>query len=49
MPEKKVTSSKNISNLDSQAKELGIGGNLSPENDEKLYIKKECNKEKMFN
>ena len=38
----------NISNLDNKAKELGIGGKLSPENDENLY-KKECNKEKIFN
>ena len=32
-------SSKTISNLDFQAKELGMGGKLSPETDEKLYKK----------
>ena len=30
----------NISNLDNKAKELGIGGKLSPENDENLYKKR---------
>ena len=33
-------SSKNLSSLDIQAKELGIGGNLSPETDESLYKKR---------
>ena len=33
-------SSENISNLDNQAKELGIGGNFSPEADEISYQKK---------
>ena len=37
MSEKKKSSSKSITNLDHQAKELGIGGNLSPETDESLY------------
>ena len=32
--------SEHISKLDHQARELGIGGNLSPENDEILYKKK---------
>ena len=32
-------SSKKILNLDNQAKELGMGGNLSPESDENLYKK----------
>tara|TARA_B100000401_G_scaffold396929_1_gene306725 strand:+ start:100 stop:792 length:693 start_codon:yes stop_codon:yes gene_type:complete len=39
MPKEKV-SSENITKLDSQAKELGMGGNLSPENDESLYKKR---------
>ena len=34
---KEQFSSENISKLDHQAKELGIGGMLSPENDESLY------------
>ena len=29
--------SKSLTSLDIQAKELGIGGNLSPETDESLY------------
>ena len=33
-------SSKNLTSLDIQAKELGIGGNLSPETDESLYKKR---------
>ena len=33
-------SSKKIFNLDSQAKELGMGGKLSPENDESAYKKR---------
>ena len=36
-----------IFNLDKQAKEIGIGGKLSPENDEDSY-KKKCSKEKIF-
>ena len=32
--------SRNLTNLDIQAKELGIGGNLSPETDESLYKKR---------
>ena len=40
MSEKKQTSSKKISSLDLQAKELGMGGNLSPETDERLYKKR---------
>ena len=31
------TSSRDITSLDLQAKELGIGGNSSPETDERLY------------
>ncbi len=33
-------SSKKLSNLDQLAKEIGIGGNISPENDENLYKKR---------
>ena len=40
MPGKEKPSSKKITNLDLQAKELGIGGNFSPETDEKLYKKR---------
>tara|TARA_B100000941_G_C28370556_1_gene481901 strand:- start:137 stop:832 length:696 start_codon:yes stop_codon:yes gene_type:complete len=39
------SSSKNITNLDNQAKELGIGGKVSPETNESLY-KKRMNKRK---
>ena len=39
MKEKELTPEK-ISNLDHEAKELGMGGNLSPENDEVLYKKR---------
>ena len=39
MPEEQ-SSLKKISNLDDQAKKLGIGGKLSPENDESLYKKR---------
>ncbi len=39
MSEQKL-SSENISNLDNKAKEIGIGGKLSPEKDEKLYKKR---------
>ena len=34
------SSSQKIASLDIQAKELGIGGNLSPETDERLYKKR---------
>ena len=34
------SSSKKILNLDSQAKKLGMGGKLSPENDESAYKKR---------
>ena len=40
MPGKEKPSSKKINNLDLQAKELGIGGKLSPETDESLYKKR---------
>jgi len=40
MPEKEKNSSRKITNLDHQAKELGIGGKLSPETDESLYKKR---------
>ena len=40
MPEKEKPSSRKITNLDFQAKELGIGGKLSPETDERLYKKR---------
>ena len=40
MPDKEKSSSRKITNLDLQAKELGIGGNFSPETDERLYKKK---------
>ena len=33
-------SSENTSKLDAQAKELGVGGKYSPENDESLYKKR---------
>ena len=33
-------SSKKIINLDKQAKELGMGGNLSPDSDETSYKKR---------
>ena len=39
MKEEKSSSDK-ISNLDHQAKEIGMGGNLSPENNEGLYKKR---------
>ena len=39
MPEKNLSLDNN-SELDQQAKELGMGGNLSPENDESLYKKR---------
>ena len=37
MADKKQPASKNITSLDIKAKELGIGGKLSPETDENLY------------
>ena len=40
MADEKQPSSKNFTSLDIQAKELGIGGNLSPETDESLYKKR---------
>ena len=44
MADETQPSSKNLTSLDIQAKELGIGGNLSPETDESLYKKKFKNK-----
>ena len=40
MSGKKQTSSRKITSLDLQAKEIGIGGKLSPETDESLYKKR---------
>ena len=40
MADEKKTSSTNVTSLDIQAKELGIGGKLSPESDESLYKKR---------
>ena len=40
MPGEKPSSSRKITSLDLKAKELGIGGNLSPETDERLYKKR---------
>ena len=40
MADEKKPSSKNITSLDIKAKELGIGGKLSPETDENLYKKR---------
>ena len=40
MQDKEKPSSKKITDLDLQAKELGIGGNFSPETDERLYKKR---------
>ena len=37
MSGKEQTPFRKITSLDLQAKELGIGGNLSPETDERLY------------
>ena len=37
---KEKSSSEEISDLDHQAREIGIGGNISPENDENLYKKR---------
>ena len=40
MADEKKPFSRNVTSLDIQAKELGIGGNLSPETDERLYKKR---------
>ena len=40
MADETQSSSKNLTSLDIQAKEIGLGGNLSPENDENLYKKR---------
>jgi len=40
MADETQPSSRNLTSLDIQAKELGIGGNLSPETDEGLYKKR---------
>ena len=40
MADEKQPFSRNVTSLDIQAKELGIGGKLSPESDESLYKKK---------
>ena len=40
MPKEPFPSEKNIFNLDNQAKELGMGGKLSPESDEITYKKR---------
>ena len=40
MADETKPSSRNLTSLDIQAKELGIGGNLSPETDESLYKKR---------
>ncbi len=40
MPKEPFPSEKNIFNLDNQAKELGMGGKLSPESDESTYKKR---------
>ena len=40
MPDKEKHSSKKITDLDLQANELGIGGNFSPDTDERLYKKR---------
>ncbi len=40
MPSKEKPSSRKITELDLKAKELGIGGKLSPETDERLYKKR---------
>ena len=40
MADETQSSSKNLTSLDFQAKELGIGGNFSPETDERLYKKR---------
>ena len=40
MPGKEKPSSREVTNLDLEARELGIGGKFSPENDERLYKKR---------
>jgi len=40
MPSEEKSSSRKMTSLDIQAKELGIGGKLSPETDESLYKKR---------
>ena len=40
MADEKKPFSRNVASLDIQAKELGIGGKLSPESDESLYKKR---------
>ena len=40
MDDESQPSSRKITSLDIQAKELGIGGNSSPETDESLYKKR---------
>ena len=40
MADEKKPFSRNVTSLDIQAKELGIGGKLSPESDESLYKKR---------
>ena len=40
MADEKKPFSRNVTSLDIQAKELGIGGKLSPESDENLYKKR---------
>ena len=40
MPKEPFPSEKNIFNLDNQAKQLGMGGKLSPESDESTYKKR---------
>ena len=40
MPSKKPSSSRKLTSLDLKAKELGIGGKLSPETDENIYKKR---------
>ena len=40
LEDEKESSSRRSANLDNQARELGIGGKLSPESDESLYKKR---------
>ena len=39
-PYEEPSTSRDITNLDKQAKAIGIGGKISPETDERLYKKK---------
>ena len=48
MVEKYQSDLNNANNLDEEASRLGMGGNLSQEEDEK-NIKRECKKERKFN